>query len=55
MEPTMFKVIAGIVVVLVVAIAVIVVLAATKPDTFRIERRATIDAPSRCSRRGRAR
>ena len=46
MEPTMFKVIAGIVVVLVVAIAVIVVLAATKPDTFRIERRATIDAPA---------
>lgn len=45
MELTMFKVIAGIAVVLALAIAVVLVLAATKPDTFRIERSATINAP----------
>ena len=46
MELTMFKVIAGIAIVLVAAIAVILVLATTKPDSFRIERSATIDAPA---------
>src|SRR5215510_3974100 len=46
MELTMFKVIAGIAIVLAVAIAVVLILAATKPDTFRIERRATINAPA---------
>ena len=45
MEPTMFKIIAGVVIVLALAIAVVLVLAATKPDTFRIERSATINAP----------
>jgi len=46
MELTMFKVIAGIAIVLAVAIAVVLVLAATRPDTFRIERSATINAPA---------
>jgi uncharacterized protein YndB with AHSA1/START domain len=45
MELTMVKVIAGIAVVLAIAIAVVLVLAASKPDTFRVERSATINAP----------
>jgi uncharacterized protein YndB with AHSA1/START domain len=42
----MFEVIIIIAVVLAVAIAAILILAATKPDTFRIERSATINAPA---------
>ena len=42
----MFEVIIIIAIVLAVAIAAILILAATKPDTFRIERRATINAPA---------
>ena len=45
MEPTMLKIIAGIAVVLALAIGVLLILAASKPDTFRIERSATINAP----------
>lgn len=45
MEPIVFKIIAGVAIVLVLAIAFVLVLAATKPDTFRIERSATINAP----------
>ena len=41
----MFEVIAIIAVVLAVAIAVILILAATKPDTFGIQRAATVKAP----------
>ena len=41
----MLKIIAGIAIVLALAIGVILVLAASKPDTFRIERSATINAP----------
>src|SRR5215510_7034702 len=46
MELTMFKVIAGIAIVLALAIAVVLILAATKPDTFRIERSTSINAPA---------
>jgi len=42
----MFEVIIIIAIVLAVAIAAILILAATKPDTFRIERRAVINAPA---------
>ena len=41
----MFEVIAIIAVVLAVAIAIILILAATKPDTFSIRRAATVKAP----------
>ena len=42
----MLEVIIIIAIVLAVAIAAILILAATKPDTFRIERRAVINAPA---------
>jgi uncharacterized protein YndB with AHSA1/START domain len=41
----MFKVIAVIAVLLAVAIAVVLILAATKPDTFSVRRTATVKAP----------
>jgi uncharacterized protein YndB with AHSA1/START domain len=46
MEPAMSQTLIVIAIVLAVAIAVILVIAATKPDRFRIERRATINAPA---------
>jgi uncharacterized protein YndB with AHSA1/START domain len=42
----MFEVIIIIAIVLAIAVAAILILAATKPDTFRIERRAVINAPA---------
>ena len=42
----MFKVIAGMAIVLAVAIGVVLLIAASKPDTFHIERAATINAPA---------
>ena len=42
----MLTTLAIIAVVLAIAIAIILILAATKPDTFRIERSATVNAPS---------
>src|SRR6202022_4087893 len=41
----MFEIIASIAVVLAIAIAVILILAATKPDTFRVQRATTVKAP----------
>jgi uncharacterized protein YndB with AHSA1/START domain len=41
----MLKIIAAIAVVLAVAIAVVLILAATKPDTFRVQRAITVKAP----------
>ena len=41
----MFEIIAIIAVVLAVAIAVVLILAATKPDTLRVQRAITIKAP----------
>ena len=41
----MFEIIAVIAVVLAVAIAVVLILAATKPDTFSVRRAATVKAP----------
>jgi len=41
----MFEIIAIIAVVLAIAIAVILILAATKPDTFRVQRATTVKAP----------
>jgi uncharacterized protein YndB with AHSA1/START domain len=41
----MFEVIAIIAVVLAVAIAIVLILAATKPDTFEVRRAATVKAP----------
>lgn len=41
----MLKALAVIAAILVVAAAVVLVWAATKPDTFRVERSATIKAP----------
>jgi uncharacterized protein YndB with AHSA1/START domain len=41
----MFETVAMIAVVLVVAIAIVLILAATKPDTFRVRRAATVNAP----------
>jgi uncharacterized protein YndB with AHSA1/START domain len=41
----MFEIIAVIAAVLAIAIAAILILAATKPDTFRVERAASIKAP----------
>jgi uncharacterized protein YndB with AHSA1/START domain len=41
----MFEIIATIAVVLAVAIAVVLILAATKPDTFSVRRAATVKAP----------
>ncbi len=42
----MFEVIITIAVVIALAIAVILIMAAMKPDTFRVERKASIGAPS---------
>ena len=42
----MFEIIAIIAVVLAVAIAVVLILAATKPDTFRVQRAITVRAPA---------
>jgi len=39
------RIILGIVIVLVVAVAAVLGLAATRPDTFRVARTATIKAP----------
>jgi uncharacterized protein YndB with AHSA1/START domain len=41
----MLKVLAGIAAVLVIAVAVVLVLAAAKPDIFRVERSAVVKAP----------
>ncbi len=41
----MFEIIAIIAAVLAVAIAVVLILAATKPDIFRVERAITVRAP----------
>jgi uncharacterized protein YndB with AHSA1/START domain len=41
----MFEIIAIIAIVLAVAIAIVLILAATKPDTFQVQRSATIKAP----------
>src|SRR5882724_910226 len=41
----MFETIAIIAVVLAVAIAIVLILAATKPDTFRVQRATTVEAP----------
>jgi hypothetical protein len=42
----MFEIIAIIAVILAVAVAIVLVLAATKPDTFRVQRTASIKAPA---------
>jgi hypothetical protein len=42
----MFEVIVIIAVVLAVAVAAVLILAATRPDTFRVQRAATINAPA---------
>ena len=42
----MFEIIAIIAVVLAIAIAVVLILAATKPDTFRVQRAITVRAPA---------
>jgi uncharacterized protein YndB with AHSA1/START domain len=41
----MFEIIAIIAAVLAIAIAIVLILAATKPDTFRVQRAATVKAP----------
>lgn len=41
----MFKIIATIAVVLAIAVAVVLILAATKPDTFSVQRAITVKAP----------
>src|SRR4029077_4689971 len=46
MEPAMLEVIAIVAVVLAIAVAVILMLAATKPDVFRVQRAAAMQAPS---------
>jgi uncharacterized protein YndB with AHSA1/START domain len=45
MEPTMLEVIAIVAVVLAIAIVVVLILAATKPDIFRVQRAAAMQAP----------
>src|SRR6267154_2965536 len=45
MEPAMFEIIAVIAVVLAIAIAILLILAATKPDTFSVQRATTVKAP----------
>jgi uncharacterized protein YndB with AHSA1/START domain len=44
MEPAMFEIIAIVAVVLAIAVAVVLILAATKPDTFSVRRAATVKA-----------
>jgi uncharacterized protein YndB with AHSA1/START domain len=46
MEPFMFETFVIIAVVLAIVIAAVLILAASKPDTFRIERAATLKAPA---------
>jgi uncharacterized protein YndB with AHSA1/START domain len=46
MEPVMLEVIAVLAVIIALAIAAILVLALTKPDTFRVQRSAVIRAPA---------
>src|SRR4051794_36474907 len=41
----MFEIIVAILVILALAIAAVLILALRKPDTFRVQRAATIDAP----------
>ena len=41
----MFEILAIIAVVLAIAIAVVLILAATKPDTFTVQRAAVVKAP----------
>ncbi len=41
----MFEIIATIAIVLAIAVAVVLILAATKPDIFRVERAITVRAP----------
>jgi len=45
MERAMFEIIAIVAVVLAIAVAVVLILAATKPDTFSVRRAATLKAP----------
>jgi uncharacterized protein YndB with AHSA1/START domain len=45
-SPSMFEIIAVFAVILAVAIAIVLVLAATKPDTFRVQRTTAIKAPA---------
>jgi Polyketide cyclase / dehydrase and lipid transport len=45
MERAMFEIIAIVAVVLAIAVAVVLILAATKPDTFSVRRAATVRAP----------
>src|SRR5437588_7083944 len=45
-EPDMFKIIAVVAVILAMAIVVVLVLAATKPDRFSVRREITIKAPA---------
>jgi uncharacterized protein YndB with AHSA1/START domain len=45
MEAAMFEIIAIVAVVLAIAVAVVLILAATKPDTFSVRRAATVRAP----------
>src|SRR5258707_9168251 len=41
----MFEIIAIIAIVLAIAVAIVLILAATKPDTFRVQRATTVKAP----------
>jgi hypothetical protein len=41
----MFEIIAIIAAVMAIAIAIVLILAATKPDTFRVQRATTVKAP----------
>jgi uncharacterized protein YndB with AHSA1/START domain len=45
MEPTMFEIVAIVAIVLAITIAIVLILAATKPDTFRVRRGAIMKTP----------
>src|SRR3979411_876402 len=45
MEPAMFEIIAVSAIVLAIAIAIVLILAATKPNTFSVQRATTVKAP----------
>src|SRR6266403_5163298 len=45
MEPAMFEIIAVIAIVLAIAIEILLILAATKPNTFSVQRATTVKAP----------
>src|SRR3977135_685120 len=45
MEPAMFEIIAVSAIVLAIAIAIVLILAATKPNTFTVQRPTTVKAP----------